>query len=510
MWNLEKNPAGFFADEASVGYDALQIIKNGTDRHGKPYPLFFAGFNYDNVSPYQVYLTVPFVKIFGLNETAVRLTSVFFSSIELIVFFLLLNEFVPFQIATIGTLLLSISPWYFHISRINMGDYYSWTLLTATSYLFLIKGMKKRSIKWLGLAAFFFGLTTYSYTPARLITPLLFGLTLFFTFLEIKSVKKILIVLFIYILMLIPFINFHLTDPHSFQRVKDTMGIDINQKKDVELTQKISLQAFIDKYLMHFSNTFLFEKGDADFPGQFIRRHSISGLGELYPYQSIFIIMGIGWCFWKLINKKRVQYVFPLIILILYPLADSLTLERTPYATRSYLGVLPFHILIAFGIYSLISLFKLIGLWKIMIIKTVLYLCLSYLILTSLNKLQIKFLANPNTTSDFWGWQYGPREIMKYFLTVSADYDDLYISGEYNGGQIFLPFYDPQNKCQSKCKMGDFFRAPIIVNLKKKQLFALSPYYLEHSEYNNRFTVKKTLYYPNNSTAFFIGEIKPE
>lgn len=76
-WKLSNNPAGFFADEASVGIDAMSILKSGTDRHGEFLPLFFQGFSFDNVSPYQVYLTVPFIGLFGLNEMAVRLTPVF-------------------------------------------------------------------------------------------------------------------------------------------------------------------------------------------------------------------------------------------------------------------------------------------------------------------------------------------------------------------------------------------------------------------------------------------------
>ena len=119
-----------------------------------------------------------------------------------------------------------------------------------------------------------------------------------------------------------------------------------------------------------------------------------------------------------------------------------------------------------------------------------------------------RFEVNPLTTSDFWGWQYGPRDIIKYFLIKKDNYDDLYMSGEFNGAEIFLKFYYPENSCQNKCKIGDFYREPAIYNPARKQLFSLSPDYLSRSNFKEKFSIKKTLYYPNGTIAFLIGEIK--
>src|SRR5574337_1279628 len=47
-------------------------------------------------------------------------TPVVGSTLELLVFYLLLCQFIPRFEALLGTLLLAISPWHFHLSRVSM------------------------------------------------------------------------------------------------------------------------------------------------------------------------------------------------------------------------------------------------------------------------------------------------------------------------------------------------------------------------------------------------------
>src|SRR3989344_3648253 len=74
MYQLHDNPPGFFADEASVGYNAYKIATTGKDEHGAVLPVFFQAFG-EYKGPIQTYLTVPFITLFGLSELAVRLPS---------------------------------------------------------------------------------------------------------------------------------------------------------------------------------------------------------------------------------------------------------------------------------------------------------------------------------------------------------------------------------------------------------------------------------------------------
>jgi len=55
----------------------------------------------------------------------------------------------------------------------------------------------------------------------------------------------------------------------------------------------LNLISIIYSYLNQFSIDFLFTKGDIDFPGQFITRHSIRGIGQLYLFQLPFLVFGL-------------------------------------------------------------------------------------------------------------------------------------------------------------------------------------------------------------------------
>src|SRR5438094_6592309 len=69
---LGSNPPSIDWDEASLGYNAYSILKTGADEYGNAFPLSFRSFD-DYKPPVYIYLTVPAVAIFGLNEFAVRL-----------------------------------------------------------------------------------------------------------------------------------------------------------------------------------------------------------------------------------------------------------------------------------------------------------------------------------------------------------------------------------------------------------------------------------------------------
>jgi len=105
----------------------------------------------------------------------------------------------------------------------------------------------------------------------------------------------------------------------------------------------------------------------------------------------------------------------------------------------------------------------------------------------------------PQYSSDYWGWQYGPKEIISYFKTKTKNYDELYMTGSFNAPEIFLKFYDVENKCVN-CFIGGIDR----LNKNKKQLFALSVEEYEKLEIKSE--IKKIIYYPNKEKAFYIIE----
>lgn len=65
-------PAGINQDEAMGAVDAFALSKYATDRYGVFMPVHFTAWIYSQMSVFQSYCMIPFIKIFGFNTVAVR------------------------------------------------------------------------------------------------------------------------------------------------------------------------------------------------------------------------------------------------------------------------------------------------------------------------------------------------------------------------------------------------------------------------------------------------------
>lgn len=527
-WKLTSNPPALYCDELLSATESYSILTKLKDSHGEFLPIFFRGFDNDNISPYQIYLSIPALLIFGKTEFAIRITPVIVSIFETLFFYMLLKRLMNSKAALIGTLVFTTSPWHYHLSRLNMGLFNSWTLFTLLAVLFFTKAYQQKSLVSYSLASTFLGFASYAYIPARLITPLLFLLLTLFLVCK-KYYKETLFFCLIYLVVLVPFIGYHITNPNSFKRFNDTTGIknfsqvdDYKTKLIIKLAKwkfgdqiflvpppeklvQDPLKTFSTKYLTHFDSVFLFEKGEIDYPGSSVRRHSITDLGLLFSYQKIFIILGLLTIIFLLLKGKKLELLPVIFLLILFPISDSIVKEQAPFATRSYLGVIPLNILTAFGVYTTIWLINKTKKANYIILNLLITVVLMFSIITSTFVLIVKFTENPLTTSDFWGWQYGAREIIEYFKSHQYEYHQLIMEPSFNAPEIFLKFYGPD--CY-RCKIGNFAS----YNPKLKQLFALTPHSLNLIKKKNpaiQFTIKNTINLPNGTPAFEIVETGP-
>jgi len=497
VYRLSDIPSGFFCDEASIGYNAYSVLHYGKDEYGKPLPFFFQAFG-EYKNPIQIYSTVPFIAILGLNELSVRLPSVIFGTTAIIAIYFLTKELMPKWknkriVALIAALFLAISPWHTHFSRASFEGIMPFILFTTLGLYFFLRS--QINIRALYLSVVAFALAIYSYFPARIFIPLL-GLSMVVIYVKfiLQNKRIVALNLLLLLFLLFPLIEITLS-PLGFARWNQ---VNIFSQPPGKITIP---QHIVKNYFSHFSPNFLFLKGDIDMPGQFITRHSVRGMGELYLFQLPLIIFG----FIFLIRKRAWKPTIILFLwLILYPIGSMFTTDQNAQATRSIIGVVPFQIISAIGLYYLVRLFSKIRKSLAYISSFIMFIVIA---ISFVNYLNLYFVKYTLYSSDFWGWQYGPKEIIKYFVKVQISYDDLYLNGEFNGSEIFYKFYDPLNSCQNKCKMGSFYTSPQILNPKRKQLFALSPNALNESLLREKFLVKKTIYYPNNTIAFLIGEI---
>jgi 4-amino-4-deoxy-L-arabinose transferase-like glycosyltransferase len=69
-----QSPPSLNWDEASLGYNAYSIALTAKDEWNRLLPISFEAFG-DFKLPVYIYASVPWVKIFGLSEWSIRLTS---------------------------------------------------------------------------------------------------------------------------------------------------------------------------------------------------------------------------------------------------------------------------------------------------------------------------------------------------------------------------------------------------------------------------------------------------
>ncbi|MDP3974458.1 MAG: glycosyltransferase family 39 protein [bacterium] len=482
FYHLTTVPAGFFCDEATIGYNAYKIMTTGRDESGVLLPIFFKSLVF--APPITIYSTIPFVALFGMNEFAVRFQAVLFGIITILFIYLIGKEIISKNCGLWSAFIAAILPWLIHYNRVGF-DYSSYIAALSGSIFFLIKATSNK--RFIILFFIFLGLTFYSYQPAKLFVPflLLIGIVIYGKRLLLYP-KYVFIGCVLFFLISLPMF-LHILSGEGFIRLNQISIFSVN------LTIKEKINKFASNYFYQFSPTFLLSKGDAN------NNRSLSGgLIPILPITFPFLIFGLI----ELLKKIKHNYSQLLLFLVItYPVAGAITMDG-PFSGRSFIGAFLIALITGIGISSLIKIFSK---KTDRIIVSLVFIV--FFIVNLLFFIRFYFIEYPLYSSDFWGWQYGPKEIIKYFVKVQSSYDDLYLNAEFNGSEIFYKFYDPLNLCNNKCQIDTFYVHPYIINPNRRQLFTLSPDTLNKSLIKEKFLVKKTIYYPNNTIAFLIGEI---
>src|SRR3990167_9264559 len=92
FYHLNLTPPSLYWDEASLGYNAYSILKTARDEHNRFLPLTnFAAFG-DYKPPGYIYLAVPTIAAFGLNDFSIRFPSAFFGVLTVLITYLLTKK----------------------------------------------------------------------------------------------------------------------------------------------------------------------------------------------------------------------------------------------------------------------------------------------------------------------------------------------------------------------------------------------------------------------------------
>src|SRR6185312_8213719 len=146
-YNLANDPAGFFCDEASIGYNAYSILHTGKDEYGVSFPFFFKAFG-EYKNPVEIYSTVPFIALFGLHEWSTRIPSAIYGTLGLVAIYLLTGILYKKSkykklYGLSAALLLAISPWDIQFSRVALEGLMAYVFFAILGTYFFLRKEEK-------------------------------------------------------------------------------------------------------------------------------------------------------------------------------------------------------------------------------------------------------------------------------------------------------------------------------------------------------------------------------
>lgn len=506
------------ADEAAIGYNAYSLAQTGKDEHANVWPIHFQSFN-DYKPGLYFYLALPFVKVFGLNEWAVRIPGAFLGVATVLIVYLLVKELLKKDdLAAIAALFLAISPWHIHFSRggweVNAATFF----ITVGVWLFIKSVNNKR----LYLPSFlFFVLSLYTYHAARIVVPIL-GLALFVIYRKevVTNLKSLVASAVIALLVAAPLI-FDLfgpagisraagvglfADPGPLARINEQRGEHGNYETFVPklLHNKVvnySL-AFLQNWSEHFWGEFLFLTGDE------IQRNKVPEMGQMYMIDFVFVITGL-----VIIAKKPKKWSVIILWLVVAPLAAALTFQ-SPHALRAHNMVVPLVIISAFGFFKIIEFLRKNLHSKLAL--TTIYLLLATVVVWHFVRYQrLYWIHMPRQYP--YSSQYGVKELVEYIKTVENKYQKVIVTDRYDQPYILFLFYlqYPPEKFQNNHELSpkDKFGFSTVKEFDK-YLFDQINYDEIRPKYPNSLIIGtdeeipdeaniiKKIYFPNGDVAF--------
>jgi len=497
IYHVTTNPPALSWDEVSIGYNAYSILNTGKDEHGKQTPLdAFTGFG-DYKPPVSIYMTVPFVAVFGLNELSVRLPSVLAGTFTAaIIMFLVYELFAKDprkkRIALASGILVSISPWHVLISRAGFE--------ANTALLFVVLGVyavlkARNKPSYFYIAACCFALCIYTFNSTRYFVPML----LMIFVLQYKTYKKhkasIIKAGILFFVLLLPILS-HLLSKESrlrFTEVNIFSDINIINESNVNIAREQNsvfskvihnrrigfARSFLFHFFDHFDPRFLFIRGDGN------PKFSIQDTGQMYMIEApIFIIGALSLAS---TNSPLALFLFLWIVAAIIPASVA---RETPHALRILNSLPPVYIFVSYGLIVVCSSIRRFFLKRLVVVSIAgIYMVLfMYFWHTYMVHFPMEYSGE---------WQYGYKQTVEYIVKVQQNYERVVISDVIGRPYMYTLFYtkfDPLIYLRIKKSYFDadgfyhvdsFDRYHFVtntpVNFEKNTLYALHPSYMPKS-----------------------------
>ena len=477
-FRITTNPPSLSWDEVSIGYNAYSILKTGKDEHGRFFPLdTFVGYG-DYKPPLSIYITVPFVAVFGLNELAVRLPSALFGTLTVLMTYFLVKELIRYGLRNnesdvlrvtryglkkkdqeqknsspvtrntltimplLSAFLLAISPWHINLSRAGFEANIALFLVVVGVYG-IFRAVRSPNVWRVALLPFVGAIYTFN-SSRYFVAFLSFGCFILF-FQDIrKHYKQVLIGCFIAGVMLLPIVPHLISKEARLRFTEVNIFSDANvvlvANKRIEQTgnawwakiiynRRIGYaQSYISHYLDHFQPEYLFIKGDGN------PKFSIQDVGQLYSIEAPFLVIGI---FALLIANPSIGLF--LLYWLCMAIVPAAVARETPHALRTLNSLPTWQIFVAYGIIQCINYELRITNWKVIrySLFAIFLLCYSFSVMYYLHSYYIHY------PKEFSGeWQYGYKQALAYVHPLEQSYDAIYMAESIGRPYMYTLFYN--------------------------------------------------------------------
>lgn len=486
LFRLDRNPPGFFIDESINGYEAYTLLKTkGFSSSGEFLPRLF---NKPGDLPHNarnhhafIYMIIPFVAFFGLNELSVRLVSVFASIMLICLISIIAMKKVSFGSIALGIIWWPATAWVFLISRVGMEFMVNALVYTMIVYLIMRIYERKAREDSVYLLGILMGIYFYIYVAGKLLAAVLGIITIFILFVKKYSARSIIILMVIYLTIGLLARKYVIESSFFFR---------LDEAKKCGNSPIHCLINSIGTHLnpqSYFADSFY----PLDFPNS---RHSISNTSLIPRILAPFLILGLLVILRGIYRKDFFSVsLFGSFIIAMFP-ASFLTRGFDSFRSSAILPIIYIFTILGFNVF--LKLIKKLP-KKIYILAVGVIVLLFGLFWQK--ELKILFDYEYQTqAAKLTGWQYGYRDIFQYFLQHYNEYKKFVLTKSFAYDTYFYPrFYDPEG-FYGKIKVGSFDKK----SQNNKILYALRREEVPSKE----FIIKKIIYYPNGiDEAFYIG-----
>lgn len=295
LWNLEGVPPSLNQDEAVNGVDAYTLGLSLRDHHGNFLPPMLQSFN-DWASPTLTFITVPFVKVFGLSVWTIRFVNALIG-IALIPLVFWLTRFLTSssKAGLLGAFVAAVSPFAISLSRwaIPPSIVPTFLILFLVSFFWATTLKGKMSYLGFGLSGVAATALVYSYPTMKVFVPLLV-IFIFVVYCK-RFWRQLLMFGLVFIPLISPIYYLTLMQPKVYNSRFDTVGLGSSSEGLVN--------GFVTRFGDYFSPLFLTGTSDKN------AMHHVPNFGPIPELFTLLIYVGIVVCAFYCLDYNKLRWL---------------------------------------------------------------------------------------------------------------------------------------------------------------------------------------------------------